>query len=815
MSADYEKLGVFYLGREYDAAKGATLPTPILYDSKDLTTHAVCVGMTGSGKTGLCLALLEEAAIDGIPAICIDPKGDIGNLLLSFPNLAPADFAAWVDPAEAARRGVTTEQLGAQTAEMWRKGLADWDQPPERVAKFRNAVDLAIYTPGANSGLGLAVLRSLAVPAAATLADASALREQIVSTVAALLALLGRDADPVKSRDHILLARIVEAAWQAGTSLDLTALIGAVQRPGFDKLGAFDVETFYPAKERQELAMALNGLLASPGFAAWLDGEPLDAQRLLYTSEGKPRISVISIAHLGDAERMFIVTLVLNELVAWMRRQGGTSSLRALLYMDEIFGYFPPTANPPSKLPMLTLLKQARAFGLGVVLATQNPVDLDYRGLANCGTWLIGRLQTERDKLRVVQGLTSAQGGDALDQGSLSQLMSALKPRVFLLRNAREDAPRLMQSRWALSYLRGPLTGPEISQLMASRKAATPATSAATSGTTTAARAASAPAAPAAAAPAASRPLLPAGVREYFLPAVRGSGAIEYRPMVAGSAKLHFVDAKLGLDAWQTAHWIAPLADDGRNVLWEEKRDASALRAQYAAQPAAGAAFAALPAAAARADSYVAWNKALAAHLYETARAELKWCAALKTASNPGEGDGDFRARLGTLLREQRDAKLEQLRASYAPKLATLQERLQRAEARAEQQRSQLTNQKLHTAVSIGATILGAFLGRRAVSSAGIGRAASAVRSATRIGQEQQDVAQADESAASVAQRLSDLKTQCDAEAQAIGKALDPAGVVLSDVQVSPRKADIAVGETALAWLPWRAGSDGFPAPAC
>jgi hypothetical protein len=812
MSVDYEKLGVFYLGREYDAARGATTPTPILYDSKDLTTHAVCVGMTGSGKTGLCLALLEEAAIDGIPAICIDPKGDIGNLLLSFPGLAPADFAAWVDPAEAARKGLSPEQLGAQTAETWRKGLADWDQPPERVARFRDAVDLAIYTPGAGTGLGLSVLRSLDVPAAATLADAAALREQIGSTVAALLALLGRDADPVRSRDHILMARIVEAAWQAGTGLDLPALIGAVQRPGFEKLGAFDLETFYPAKERQELAMALNGLLASPGFAAWLEGEPLDAQRLLYTPAGKPRISVISIAHLGDAERMFIVTLVLNELVAWMRRQGGTSSLRALFYMDEIFGYFPPTANPPSKLPMLTLLKQARAFGLGCVLATQNPVDLDYRGLANCGTWLIGRLQTERDKLRVVEGLTSAQGGAGLDQAELGRLLSALKPRVFLLRNAREDAPQLMQSRWALSYLRGPLTGPEIARLMAPRKAlVAPAPAAAAAG-----QAASTVPAPAAAPTAASaRPLLPGGVREYFLPALRGSGALEYRPMIAGSAKLHFIDARLGLDVWQTAHWIAPLADDGASVLWEEKREVAALRPQYAAQPQAGTAFAPLPSAAARTDSYAAWNKALVAHLYETARAELKWCAALKLASNPGESDGDFRARLGALLREQRDAKLEQLRASYAPKLAALQERLQRAEARVAQQRSQLSGQKLQTVVAIGATILGAFLGRRAVSSTGLGRAATAVRSAARIGQEKQDVEQADESVAAVTQRLEELKARCDADAQAIGQALDAAAVTLSDVQVSPRKSDIAVGETALAWLPWRAGADGFPAPAC
>jgi hypothetical protein len=808
MSTDYEKLGVFYLGREFDLARGEVSGTPVLYDSKDLTTHAVCVGMTGSGKTGLCLALLEEAAIDGIPAICIDPKGDIGNLLLGFAGLDPADFTAWVDPAEATRKGLSPEQLGAQAAATWRQGLADWGQPPERVARFRDAVDLAIYTPGASTGLELSVLRSLGVPAAATLADATALREQIGSTVAALLALLGRDADPVRSRDHILMARIVEDAWRAGTGLDLAALIGAVQRPGFERLGAFELETFYPAKERQELAMALNGLLASPGFAAWLEGEPLDAQRLLYTPEGKPRISVISIAHLGDAERMFIVTLVLNELVAWMRRQGGTSSLRALFYMDEIFGYFPPTANPPSKLPMLTLLKQARAFGLGVVLATQNPVDLDYRGLANCGTWLIGRLQTERDKLRVIEGLSSAQGGAGLDQAELGRLLAALKPRVFLLRNAREDAPRLMQSRWALSYLRGPLTGPEIARLMAPRKALAAHAAPAPGGAT-----ATSPAAPAAAA--AGRPLLPDGVHEYFLPALLGNGAIEYRPMIAGSAKLHFVDAKLGLDVWQSEHWVAPLADDGAHVLWEERRAVAHLRPQYAARSQPGAAFATLPAAAARAASYAVWSKALAAHLYETARTELRWCAALKLASSPGESEGDFRARLATLLREQRDARLEQLRASYAPKFAALQERLQRAAGRAAQQRSQLSGQKLQTAVAIGATILGAFLGRRAVSSAGLGRAASAVRSAARIGQEKQDVEQADESAATLAQRLGELKSQCDAEAQAIAQTLDPATLVLSPVQVSPRKSDIAVGECALAWLPWRRGADGFPAPAC
>ncbi len=393
MSTDYEKLGAFYLGREFDASANALKDDLVLYDSKDLTTHAVCVGMTGSGKTGLCLSLLEEAAIDGVPAICIDPKGDLGNLLLTFPELSPKDFEPWVDPGEAARKNLSVPDFAAKTAQAWKDGLAEWSQPPERIARLKAAAEVTIYTPGSESGIPLSVLRSFTPPVGrAAGSDEGALRDRVGAVVSGLLSLLGIDADPIGSREHILLANILERAWREGLSLDLTGLIQAVQKPAFDKLGAFDVETFFPAKDRLGLAMRLNALIASPGFAAWMKGEPLDAQRLLFSADGKPRISIISIAHLGDAERMFIVTLVLNEMISWMRQQSGTGSLRAIFYMDEIFGYFPPTANPPSKLPMLTLLKQARAFGLGCVLATQNPVDLDYKGLANCGTWFIGRL---------------------------------------------------------------------------------------------------------------------------------------------------------------------------------------------------------------------------------------------------------------------------------------------------------------------------------------------------------------------------------------------------------------------------------------
>ena len=444
----YERLGVFYLGREYDPAS-QQVGTDLLYDSRDLTTHAVCIGMTGSGKTGLCLSLLEEAALDGVPAIAIDPKGDIGNLLLTFPELRAEDFRPWIDEGEASRKGKTVDEFAAATADNWRKGLGEWGQDGARIARLREAADVAIYTPGSDSGRPLSVLRSFAAPDPATLDDATAFKERISSAVAGLLALLGIEADPIKSREHMLLSAILDTAWRQGESPDLAALIQSVQKPPFDKIGVFDVETFYPAKDRMELALRVNGLLAAPGFDAWLHGEALDVQKLLYTAAGKPRIAIISIAHLNDAERMFVVTLIANELVAWMRRQSGTTSLRALFYMDEVFGYFPPSAMPPSKLPLLTLMKQARAFGIGVVLATQNPVDLDYKGLGNAGTWFIGRLQTDRDKQRVLEGLLGSEAAGGLDRAGYETLMSNLTQRTFLMRNVHDDAPVLFRTRWA------------------------------------------------------------------------------------------------------------------------------------------------------------------------------------------------------------------------------------------------------------------------------------------------------------------------------------------------------------------------------
>ena len=426
----YERLGVFYLGREL-SAKGE-LGGALLYDSRDLTTHAVCVGMTGSGKTGLCVSLLEEAAIDGVPAICIDPKGDLGNLLLTFPELRPEDFRPWIDEADARRKGMTPDEYAASRAELWRNGLADWGESGERIRKLRESAEFALYTPGSSAGRQITPLSSLAAPAREIREDGEALRERVGASASGLLALLGLDTDPITSREHILVSTILADAWAKGQSLDFGELIRRVQSPPVEKIGVMGVDAFMSEKDRGKLAMTINNLLASPGFAGWMEGEPLDVQRLLRTKEGKPRISILSIAHLSEPERQFFVTLLLGEVIAWMRRQPGTGSLRAILYMDEVFGYFPPTANPPTKPLLLTLMKQARAYGLGCVLATQNPVDLDYKGLSNAGTWLLGRLSTERDKMRVLDGLEGAEGGSGIDRRQADKMLSSLRPREFL-----------------------------------------------------------------------------------------------------------------------------------------------------------------------------------------------------------------------------------------------------------------------------------------------------------------------------------------------------------------------------------------------
>ena len=796
---DFEKLGVFYMGRPYALAAKQAKPGWLLYDSKDLVTHAVCVGMTGSGKTGLCLALLEEAAIDNIPAIIIDPKGDLGNLMLTFPSLKGEDFQPWINEDDARKKGLSPADYAKGQAELWTKGLAGWQQDGARIQRLRDAADVAIYTPGSNAGLPVSILKSFAAPAADVREDAELLRERISTTVTSLLGLLGIEADPIQSREHILLSTILDQTWKKEEDLDLASLIHAIQSPPVSKIGVMDVDSFFPSKDRFALAMKLNNLLAAPGFQAWLEGEALDIQSLLYTPAGKPRHAIFSIAHLNDAERMFFVTLLLSQMVGWMRAQSGTTSLRALLYMDEIFGYFPPVSNPPSKLPLMTLLKQARAFGLGVVLATQNPVDLDYKGLANTGTWFIGRLQTERDKGRVLEGLegASSSAGKKFDRGRMEQTLAGLGNRIFLMNNVHEDEPVVFETRWCLSYLRGPLTRTQIKTLMDPMRAAHASTG--TSASTVK---------PTKSAKGGARPMLPPDIPQHFVP-LRGSkpegSELVYAPMLLGSSQIRFSDSKSGVDSTQDLTVLAPIADGAVAVDWDKAAATDLAVADLERDPEGDAQFLGLPPSAGKAKSYADWNKDFGVWLFRTQKVELFRSPSTKAVSQPGESERDFRVRLQQTGREQRDKGAEALRQKYASKMTTLQDRIRRAELAKEKQQTESRSSQMQAAISVGASILGAFMGRKTISATNIGRATTAIRSAGRVMKESKDVGVAEENVTVLQQQLAELDAQFKSESEALAAATDPLNEKLETISIKPTKTNIAVKLVALAWTPhWR-----------
>jgi len=806
--ADFEKLGVLYLGRLFDAARGASGDGLLLYDARDLVTHALCVGMTGSGKTGLCIDLLEEAALDGIPAIAIDPKGDLSNLLLTFPELRPGDFRPWVNEDDARAKGLSPDQYAEQQADVWRKGLAAWGQDGDRIRRLRGAAEFAIYTPGSTAGIPLSILTSFAAPPAAIRDDTELMAERVGTTATGLLTLLGVDADPIQSREHILLSTVLDTAWRAGRDLDLAGLIQQIQSPPVQRIGVMDLETVYPARDRFDLAMRVNSLLAAPGFAPWLSGQPLDVGGLLYTPEGKPRVAVIYIAHLSDAERMFFVSLLLNQVLGWMRAQSGTTSLRAVLYMDEIFGFFPPVADPPSKRPLLSLLKQARAFGLGVVLATQNPVDLDYKGLANAGTWFIGRLQTERDKARVLEGLEGAGAGQGgFDRAAMDVLLAGLKSRVFLMHNVHEDGPVVFESRWAMSYLRGPLTREQIKLLSGGAPAAQ---DEATTRPQAEPRIPAAPSRPVAVGQA--RPMLPPDVPQHFLPvtsATPPAAAITYVPAFYGTATIQFADEKRKVDLSRTVAIVAPLRGGAIPVDWTAAEVVGLSPSELAIAPAVpDAGFADLPAAAARPKSYETWAKEFARWLYQNQAVTLLRSATAGVLSHPEESERDFRIRLADALRERRDAQAARLREKYAPKIAALTERIRRAEQALAREEEQARQQRLQSAVSVGATILGAFVGRKAVSAGTLGRATTAARGVGRTAKEAQDIARASDTVETLRAQLTTLEVQFEAEAGSIADGSGAQTEPLEPVRLKPKRGQIAVTLVTLAWVP-RLPGDG------
>ena len=813
---DFEKLGAFYLGRPYDLEAKKPKDGLLLYDSKDLVTHAVCVGMTGSGKTGLCMALLEEAAIDGIPAIVIDPKGDLANLLLTFPDLKPEDFAPWINEDDAQKKGLSPADYATQQASFWEKGLADWGQDRARIKRLRDAAEFRVYTPGSNSGIPVSVLKSFAAPPAAIRDDSELMRERVNTTATSLLGLLGIDADPIKSREHILLSNILNHAWASGSDLDIAALIQQIQTPPLTRIGVMDLDSFFPAKDRFELAMALNNLLGAPGFSSWMEGDPLDLQQLLYDPAGKPRVSIFSIAHLSDAERMFFVSLLLNQTLGWMRTQSGTTSLRAILYMDEIFGYFPPVANPPSKLPLLTLLKQGRAFGLGVVLATQNPVDLDYKGLSNTGTWFIGRLQTENDKNRVLEGLEGVAAGSDMkfDRQQMEETLAGLSSRIFLLNNVHDDAPVVFESRWAMSYLRGPLTRTQIKTLMepVKQRAAASQTGAAV---TVPAPSTVSSAATAKVTGETRQPILPPDLSQYFIPvrSRRADGStLVYQPNLIGAAEVRFSDKRI--DAARKLTLLAPIADGVVSVDWDQALMVDLPVSDLETTPEPEAQFAELPAAGGKAKSYNAWQKDLAGWLYRSQKLELLSSNRLKQTSNPDESEQDFRLRLQQAAREQRDAAVEKLRQKYAPKVAALEEKKRRAAQAVEREAEQSKSQKFQTAISFGATVLSSFLGRKTVSLTTLGKATTAARGVSRSMKEDQDVGRAQETVAAVEEQLADLDAQFKNDTAALERATDLQSEPLETLTLKPTKANIAIKHFSLAWAPFWRDEQGQATPA-
>lgn len=445
----------FYLGN-YTDGQGNRTDEKLLYDPEDLNTHCVITGMTGSGKTGLGIALLEEIALKNIPAIIIDPKGDLTNLLLHFPELKGEDFSPWIDPEAPLREGKDLYSIAEETAENWRKGLADWGFGSEEIAAL-NKISYTVYTPGSTVGNPVNIMSSFDAPTGIWYAEDEDIREKISTSVTALLDLIGiSNIDPIQSREHILLSNIIEQYWSMNKSIDIEEMINAITDPPFEKLGALSIETMYPAKERMKLALMLNNFLASPTFQSWSKGPNLDIGKMLFKEDGRARFNIFYIQHLSDHERMFFVTMLYSQVEAWMRTQTGTGNLRLAVYFDEIAGYLPAAGNPASRQIILRMLKQARAFGVSMILSSQNPIDFDYKALSNAGTWFIGHLQTEQDKNRLLDGLTTSAG--QIDRSQANRLISSLGKRQFLYMNVHKPGLKVFATRWAMNFLAGPLT---------------------------------------------------------------------------------------------------------------------------------------------------------------------------------------------------------------------------------------------------------------------------------------------------------------------------------------------------------------------
>ncbi len=816
-----EKLGSFYLGGKYDMQKKALTGEAVNYDSRDLTTHAVCVGMTGSGKTGLCIGLLEEAALDKVPAIIIDPKGDMTNLLLQFEDLDPSSFKEWINPDDAARKGKTVDEFAKGTAEIWEKGLGSWGQDKARIKALKEAVEYTIYTPGSDAGIPINIMGSFAAPSINFDDDAEMLRERIQGTVGALLGMIGSKEDPARSREGILLATLFEHYWRLGEDLDLAKLINGIQKPPFGQLGVFDVDTFYPQKDRFKMAMDFNTLVASPQFRYWLQGDALDIETIYFTPEGKPKHSIFYIAHLSESERMFFVTLLLNSLITWMRSQSGTSSLRSLLYFDEIFGYFPPTQNPPSKKPLLTILKQARAFGVGAVLVTQNPVDIDYKGLSNAGTWFIGKLQTERDKMRVVDGLKGA----IAEAGSSSKLdfdalISALGSRVFLYHNVHEAEPIVYHTRWVMSYLRGPLTRPQVKQLMAKEKEARKVQVIKESTTTQAktAQSSSDIISPKSQAPSLDPKILQRyfGVWKSASEAAQELGSrnpyLRYDPLVLSVGKVRFYNAKRGVDKIKDIAYLSLGPDDFGRIDWQHSvgvEDWQKKLIETADHPdTLDVVYSNVPDSMDSLKEVKTIAKEFANWLYQNEKTSLFEHPKLKIFQEQGETPAAFKMRVQQLAREMRDEELDKIQDKFEDKLDSLEDKIRKEQFDVEEARAEVRSRRTSEMVGMAETIFSVFVKGRSRS----------ISSATSKSRMRKKAAQKLEESRADLMELAEDRDQLERDlSEALGEVREKWELIVEGVEekeITPRKTDIKVDEIILVWHPYWVDEHGNKVPA-
>jgi len=818
MSAS-KKSGELYLGREYDLKKGEVTDQPVLYKARHLTTHGVILGMTGSGKTGLGIIMLEEALLQGIPVLILDPKGDIANLMLTFPQLRPEDFAPWVDVEGARQRGMSVEDYATQQASKWQEGLAGWDITGERIEELRQAAQFTIFTPGSKTGQPVDVLHFFDTPDADWDEHEESLRERIGGIVSALLGLVGVEADQLQSPEHILLARIIEHVWRAGETLDLPKLIRLLQKPPFQQVGVFELETFFPEQDRFNLGRALNNLIAAPGFENWQQGMGLDVETLMYADDGRPRASIFYLAHLDDAQRAFFITLLLEAVRDWLRVQSGTTDLRVVLYFDEVFGFFPPyPANPPTKTPLLALIKQGRSAGLGVVLSTQNPADLDYKGLTNAGTWAIGSLRAERDKQRVLEGLEGAvaEAGSDMDRRTLDRALGALKPRVFLLHDIREGAPVFFHTRWAMSYLRGPLTRKQVQAVMKGRKEREQ--DAGEKEPEVAERklaVAEAREVDALAGLASEPPTLPPEVPQVFLPptvtfewALRAyeerSGKpvlakgrqLAYTPHLLAMGDVRMLDRTRGVDHQETVVRLVQPGEGLAIVDWDEGR-AVVSDDDLSPKPVGEGVYAPVDSVLARSRDLKRMEKDFADYLYHNVSATIWHNSVLKVYGTVGESRRDFLVRCQGEARNQRDAELKKARDTMDKQIARVQEKLRREKRELTSDQEELDARKREELFSLGESAFNLLAGRR--SSAMVSRAS---RKRTLTTKAKADVEESLSTIEDLEAQLEALTEEWDAQAEDINARWADTLEEVEEREVSPRRTDVMVVYCGLAWVP-------------